>query len=148
MKIAASMIDELIEKSGAHAESLRQMDALVTSAAPTLQRRLFAGPSITMIGYGALMWQSMSSSGAWPVIAIAPQKHQISMYVAAEKDGRTLVQAYDGRLGKTNHGKNCIRFRRFADVNQTAMVSLVKDAVNAAAAQARIYGRNCAKPVA
>lgn len=147
MKIVARTIEELIAKSGARAEELRRIDALVSAAAPSLQRRLFSGPSITMIGYGELTWQNMSSSGVWPVIAIAPQKHQISIYVAADKRGKTLVQMYDGRLGKANHGKHCIRFRRFEDLNQQEMASLVKDAAEAAALQERIHGRNCAKPV-
>jgi hypothetical protein len=147
VKINAKTIGELIEKSGPHAESLRELDALIVATAPRLLRQLFTGPSITMIGYGELVWQNMSASGVWPVIAVAPQKHQISMYVAAESDGVPLVQAYAGRLGRTNNGKNCVRFRKFADLDRAAMAALIRDAVAAAAVQSRIYGRNCARPV-
>jgi len=55
MKIQARTIDELIEKSGPHAPALRELDALIVAAAPALERRLFSGPSITMIGYGELV---------------------------------------------------------------------------------------------
>ena len=147
MKINAATIDELIDKSGSRAESLRQLDAVIVATAPQLQRRLFSGPSITMIGYGELIWENMSSSGVWPLIAIAPQKHQISMYVAAEVKGTPLVQVYGDRLGRTNNGKNCVRFKEFSDLDEAALVTFINEAVAAAAIQKRIYGRNCARPV-
>lgn len=147
MKIEASTIDELIEKSGTRSESLRRLDALIVATAPNLLRRLFSGPSITMIGYGDLIWENISSSGVWPLIAVAPQKHQISMYVAAEVDGKPLVQIYEGRLGRTNNGKNCVRFKRYDDLDEAALTAFLHDAIAAAAVQTRIYGRNCARPV-
>jgi hypothetical protein len=147
MKIEASTIDELIERSGPHADALRALDQLIVSTAPELPRRLFSGPSITMIGYGELVWANMSSAGVWPVIAVAPQKHQISMYVAAERDGVPLVQLYDERLGRTNNGSNCVRFRRFDDLDRSGMTALIEDAVTSSAVQERIYGRDCARPV-
>jgi hypothetical protein len=146
MKVHASSIEELLKTSGPHAEGLRQFDALVASTAPTLPRRLFSGPSITMIGFGDLVWQNMSSSGEWPVIAIAPQKHHISVYVAAERDGTPVVQHYGNRLGRVTLGKNCLRFKRFDDLNVPVVQALIRDAVAAAAVQTRIYGRNCARP--
>lgn len=148
MKIEAKSIDELIEKSGPRADAIRRLDALIVATAPDLQRRLFSGPSITMIGYGELIWQNMSSSGVWPVIAVAPQKHQVSMYVAAEVEGTPLVQIYGTRLGRTNNGKNCVRFKKFEDLDETELVAFIGDAVAAAAVQKRIYGRDCARPVA
>jgi hypothetical protein len=42
------------------------IDAFISATAPQLPRRLFSGPSITMIGYGALAWQNMS---AWRGVA-------------------------------------------------------------------------------
>jgi hypothetical protein len=147
VKVQAETIEELFDKSGAHAESMRKVDGLVTAVAPQLERRLFSGPSITMIGYGELVWENMSSSGVWPVLALAPQKHWISLYVAAEVEDVPLVQIYAGRLGRIDHGKNCIRFKRFEDLDRSALTALLQDAVAAAAVQARIYGRNCARPL-
>jgi len=146
-KIQARTIDELIEKSGPHAPALRELDALIVAAAPELERRLFSGPSITMIGYGELVWRNMSSSGVWPVIAVALQKHQVSMYVAAEWGGVPLVQNYVGRLGRADFGKNCVRFKRFEGLDRAALTALVREAVAAAAVQSRMYGRDCARPV-
>ena len=147
MKIEAKSIEELIERSGPRADALRKLDALIVATAPELERRLFSGPSVTLIGYGELIWENMSSSGVWPVIAVAPQKHQVSMYVAAEQDGVLLVQVYGDKLGRTNNGKHCVRFKKFEDLVQDEVVAFLRDAVAAAADQSRIYGRNCARPV-
>ena len=147
MKIEAKTIDERIAKSGKYADSLSKLDKLIVETAPELVRRLFSGPSITMIGYGDLVWENMSSSGVWPVIAVAPQKHQISMYVAAEENGMPLVQVYGKRLGQTNNGKKSVRFKNFDDLDQAELVSFITDAVKASETQTRIYGRNCARPI-
>jgi hypothetical protein len=145
VKVEAASIEELIAKSPRPDEMLA-IDEFITEVAPTLQRRLFSGPSITMIGYGELAWQNMSSTGVWPVIAVAPQQHHMSMYVAAERDGLPLVAAFGERLGRGN-GRTCLRFRRFAALDRTALTDLVTEAVAAAEVQETIYGRNCAVPV-
>lgn len=145
MKVTADSIEELIAKSP-RPDEIAAMDEFITATAPQLTRRLFAGPSITMIGYGELVWENMSSSGVWPVIALAPQKHQISMYVAAERDGVPLVTVYGDRLGRGN-GKTCLRYRRFDALDEAALGELIAEAVQAAEVQSTIYGRNCAEPV-
>lgn len=147
MKIEASTIEELFVKSGAKEADLRAVDRLIVEAAPQLRRQLFAGPSITMIGYGEMDWQNKSGSGVWPLIGMAPQQNHISLYVAAEKEGVPLAIIYQDRLGKTNNGKNCIRFRKLADVSADELQQAVQDAVARSAEQQREYGRNYAQPV-
>ena len=51
MKVDAKSIEELIT-AGPRSDALRHLDTLIVKTVPELQRRLFAGPSITMIGYG------------------------------------------------------------------------------------------------
>lgn len=145
VKVAADSIEELIAKSPRPDEMLA-IDAFIRATAPQLPRRLFSGPSITMIGYGETVWQNMSASGVWPVIAVAPQQHQISVYVAAERDGVPLVTAFGDRLGRGN-GKTCLRFRRFDALDREALAELVTEAAATADEQETIYGRNCAQPV-
>lgn len=147
MKIEAATIEELFLKAGAKEADLRAVDRLIVEAAPQLKRQLFAGKSITMIGYGEMDWQTQSASGVWPLIGMAPQKDYISLYVAAEKEGVPLATLYQDRLGKTNNGKNCIRFRKLADVSIKQLQQAVHDAVAWSAEQQRQYGRNCARPV-
>ena len=117
MKVHANTIEELFAASGEQEADIRALDKLIVKTAPKLKRQLFSGSSITMIGYGEMTWMNKSSSGVWPLISVAPQKGNISIYVAAEKDGVPLATIYKKRLGKTNNGKNCIRFKRLADVS-------------------------------
>ena len=147
MKVQANTIEELFATSGEKEADLRTLDKLIVKTAPQLKRQLFSGPSITMIGYGEMTWMNKSSSGVWPLIGVAPQKGSISIYVAAEKDGVPLATIYKKRLGKTNNGKNCIRFKRLADVSMNELRNAILDAVEWSKVQETIYGRNCAQPV-
>jgi hypothetical protein len=94
MKVHANTIEELFTASGEWEADLRQIDRLIVETAPSLKRQLFSGPSITMIGYGEMAWMNQSASGIWPLIGVAPQKNNLSIYVAAEKDGVPLAQLY------------------------------------------------------
>jgi hypothetical protein len=147
MKIDANTIEEFFSLSGEQESDMRALDQLIVETAPGLKRRLFSGPSITMLGYGEMTWMNKSSSGIWPLISLAPQKGNISVYVAAEKDGVPLAQIYDKRLGKVNNGKNCIRFRRLADIDAEEFQNAILDAIEWSRVQERMYGRNCAQPV-
>lgn len=147
MKIDANTIEEFFSLSGEQESDMRALDQLIVETAPGLKRRLFSGPSITMLGYGEMTWMNKSSSGIWPLISLAPQKGNISVYVAAEKDGIPLAQIYDKRLGKVNNGKNCIRFRRLADIDVEEFRNAILDAIEWSRVQERMYGRNCAQPV-
>lgn len=147
MKVYANTIEELINASGEQEADLRALDKLIVKTAPQLKRQLFSGPSITMIGYGEMTWMNKSSSGVWPLISVTPQKGSISIYVAAEKDGVPLATIYRKRLGKTNNGKNCIRFKRLADVSMDELRNAILDAIEWSRVQETIYGRNCVQPV-
>ena len=147
MKIQANTIEELFTASDEQEADMRALDKLIVKTAPKLKRQLFSGPSITMIGYGEMTWMNKSSSGIWPLISVAPQKGNISIYVAAEKGGVPLATIYKKRLGKTNNGKNCIRFKRLADVSMNELRNAILDAIEWSKVQETIYGRNCAQPV-
>lgn len=147
MKVHANTIEELLAGGGEHEADLRALDKLIVGTAPELNRQLFSGPSITMIGYGEMTWMNKSSSGVWPLISVAPQKRFISIYVAAEKDGVPLAMIYRKRLGRTHNGKNCIRFKRLADVSMDELRNAILDAIEWSQVQETIYGRNCAQPV-
>lgn len=125
---------------------MRALDHLIMATAPDLKRQLFTGSSITMLGYGEMTWKSKSASGVWPLIGMAPQKSYISLYVAAEKDGIPLATLYRDWLGKTSNGKNCIRFRKLAEISLDELRCAIMDAVIWSAEQKRMYGRNCAQP--
>lgn len=147
MKVDAATIEELVERSSDVCPDLAAVDKLISEIAPGLKRQLFAGPSITMIGFGEMPWTGTSGGGVWPLIGVAPQKQGISIYVAAETDGVPIATLYVDRLGKTRNGKNCIRFKRLADIDQAEFRQSVLDAIEWSAVQERQYGRDCAAPV-
>jgi hypothetical protein len=100
-----------------------------------------------MVGYGEMTWARPSGSGTWPVIGIAQQRHGISLYVAAVRDGVMLAEHYRSRLGRTDHGHACIRFRTLADVDVAALRAAIRDAADWSAVQEERFGRACAQPV-
>lgn len=147
MNLDASTIEEYFDAAGERADDLRKIDRVITETAPGLARRLFAGRSVTMIGYGAMEWAQTSDSAVWPLIGIALQKHHISVYVAARKSGEPLAERYQERLGKTRNGKNCIRFRRVDSIDLEVFAEAVRDAVEWGEHQQELFERRCARPV-
>lgn len=55
-----------MRNSGDLRGDLLQLDVQMLVTAPELKRRqLYAGISMTMIGYGEMLWERASSSGGW-----------------------------------------------------------------------------------
>ncbi|WP_278234864.1 hypothetical protein [Isoptericola sp. AK164] len=147
MKVEATTIAELIERSADVCPDLAEVDRLVAAAAPELERRLFVGPSISMIGYGSMPWRRASGSGVWPLLGLAPQRHGVSLYVAARRDGVTLPERYAPSLGRADSGKHCLRLRRLSRCDVDELRRAVRDAVAWGADHDPRYGRACAAPV-
>ncbi|MCU6710475.1 hypothetical protein M6D81_17415 [Paenibacillus sp. J5C_2022] len=56
----------MMRNSGDLRGDLLQLDVQMLVTAPELKRRqLYAGISMTMIGYGEMLWERASSSGGW-----------------------------------------------------------------------------------
>ncbi|SDJ15229.1 DUF1801 domain-containing protein [Salimicrobium halophilum] len=147
MKVEAGTIEELFEASGKFEEGMRTLDTWIMDTVPNAKRQLFAGSSITMMGYGEMDWQDNQGEGVWPVIGVAPQKTNISVYVAAEKNGRPLPSIYTKEvLGGGNNGKHCIRIRNFKKVDEMKMKEAIQDAFSWADHERNRFGRRCASP--
>ncbi len=74
--------------------------------------------SITMMGYGVFNYKSKSGrEGTWPIVAIAPQKNYMSLYICAVTNGKYMAEIYQDKLGKVSCGKSCIRFKKIEDLN-------------------------------
>lgn len=124
MKIQANSVEEFFQASGEKESDLRQVDKIIIDTIPDLQCELKIIPSISMIAY----WTKGTSQDEWPVLALAPQKNYISLYVRGVKEGQSLADYYANKLGKTKNGKGCVRFKRFSDVSIESLQQLVKDA--------------------
>ena len=135
MKIQANIIEEFFVNCNEREADMRQLDDLVQKATG-LKPVLFSGMgTINVLGYRLLDYKPKSAPKSappskWPLIAIAPQKNYLALYVCAIKDGKYLTEVYDKKLGKVNCGKSCIRFKKFDNLDIENVTKLLKDAAN------------------
>lgn len=128
MKIEANTIDEFFENSGAYKESLIFLDKFIQEHLPNLERKLRVTDTMCMLGYGDIPYHTKSCGDSIiSIISLAPQKNNISMYVMAWKDGKSLAKTYEGKLGKTSNGEGCIRFKKFENLDLEQLKNLLKD---------------------
>ena len=127
--------------AGEREAELRRVDALVTAAAPGIDRQLVPVGSTTMLGYGLMPYRPKSAKKTtmWPLISLAAQKRHLSLYVSAVVDGGYLAESRAERLGKVSCGKSCIRFTSLDRVDTGELSTLVRDAVAATAAGENAY---------
>jgi hypothetical protein len=129
-------IEAWFDSAGPRGEELRRVDALVTAAAPGIDRQLVPVGASSMLGYGLMPYRSRSAKQptTWPLIALAAQKRHLSLYVSAVVDGEYLAEQRADRLGKVSCGRSCIRFTSLDEVDAAELSALVRDAVTATAA--------------
>ncbi len=133
MKIQADSIEEFFTNCDEREADMRGLDSLIQEATG-LEPVLFSGMgTIKVLGYKLLDYKPKSAPKSalpskWPLIAIAPQKNYLALYVCAIKDGKYLTEIYDKKLGKVNCGKSCIRFKKFDNLDRENITKLLKDA--------------------
>jgi hypothetical protein len=134
-------IEAWLDSAGPRGEELRRVDALVTAAAPGIDRQLVPVGASAMLGYGLMPYRPRSAQEptTWPLLALAAQKRHLSLYVCAVLDGSYLVEARADRLGTVSCGKSCIRFTSLDKVDADELRALVRDAVAATAAGDNAY---------
>jgi hypothetical protein len=94
-----------------------------------------------MLGYRLIPYRPRSARTTTrvPLIALAPQKRHLSVYVCAVVDGAYLAEARADRLGTVSCGKSCIRFTSLDAVDAAELTALVHDAVAATDAGDNAY---------
>jgi hypothetical protein len=134
-------IEAWFDSAGPRGEELRRVDALVTAAAPGIDRQLVPVGASAMLGYGLMPYRPRSAQEptTWPLLALAAQNRHLSLYVCAVLDGSYLVEARADRLGTVSCGKSCIRFTSLDKVDADELRALVQDAVAATAAGDNAY---------
>jgi len=128
-------IDAWFAAAGPREAELRRVDALVTAAAPGIDRQLVPAASGAMLGYGLMPYKPRSAKQVTttPLISLAAQKRYVSLYVFAVVDGVYLAEARADRLGRVSCGKSCIRFSSLDAVDTDELSAVVRDAVAATA---------------
>ncbi len=134
-------VEAWFEAAGPRADELRRVDALVTAAAPGVDRQLVPMGAGAMLGYRLMPYRPRSAkeTTTWPLIGLAAQKRHLSLYVSAVVDGAYLAEARADRLGKVSCGKSCIRFSSLDAVDAGALSALLRDAVAATRAGDNAY---------
>ena len=101
------------------------LDALIRRAAPDLE------PVVTgrMLGYGPFHYRyATGREGDATVLALAPNKRYLSLYVLSASGGRYLAESYADRLPGASIGRSCVRFPRLAAVDLGVLEELVAEA--------------------
>ena len=134
-------IEDWFAAAGPREAELRAADALVTAAAPGIDRQLVPVGSGRMLGYGLMPYRPRSAreTTTWPLIALAAQKRHLSLYVCAVVDGAYLAESRADRLGRVSCGRSCIRFSSLDRVDRAELTALLQDAVAATKAGTNAY---------
>lgn len=104
-------------------KQLEFLHAFIQKTAPSLK------PSFlyNMPGYGSFKYKNAKKELLdWPVVAIASQKHYISVYVCAVENGEYIAEKHAKELGKVSVGRSCIRFKKLEDVNLKVLEKVIK----------------------
>jgi hypothetical protein len=103
-------------------EDCRAIVAMMQAATKAEPRMWGAG----IVGFGAYTLVYASGKEAeWPVIAFAPRKQNIALYLAGLGNFDELL----GKLGKHAHGKGCLYITRLSDIHLPTLKQLVRESV-------------------
>lgn len=120
-KTPAAYIAALPEPRRGHILALHRM---IMRVVPKLKPHIQSG----MIGYGSYHYKYASGrEGDWPVIALASQKHYISVYVCAASDGQYVAERYQRELAPASIGKSCIRFKNPEDIDVPTLRQVIRE---------------------
>ena len=135
-RVMATGLEDYFALDPLRRPQLERLDAVITTAAPILERYFHAGTPegqpgmrMTMIGYGRSSY--VAASGAlveWPAIGVALQKNYISVYVSLTKDGTPLLDGWRDRLNALRTGERHFSFDRFDRLNADALTGLFTEA--------------------
>jgi hypothetical protein len=103
------------------------LDALIREHAPGLEPVIMEG----MLGYGPFHYRYASGrEGDACKLAIASNASYISLYCFASDEKGYVAERYVDRLGKANIGKSCVMFKKLANLDEGALVALIKETAN------------------
>ena len=109
------------EQRRADARALVELMAGITGEPPAV----WGG---NIVGFGERRYRYASGrEGETCKLSIASNASYISLYcLAADADGY-VAERYVDRLPKASVGKSCVRFKKLADLDESALVTLIKE---------------------
>jgi hypothetical protein len=100
------------------------LDALIRKHAPKLEPVIIGG----MLGYGPFRYRYASGrEGEACKLSIASNASYISLYCFAADAEGYVAQRYVDRLPKAKIGKSCVTFKKLADLDEKALIALIKE---------------------
>jgi hypothetical protein len=101
------------------------LHGFIQKAAPKLKPHF----AYNMLGYGSFPCKNYKKEMiSWPIVALANQKHYVSVYVCAVDKGQYVAEKYKKELGKVSVGKSCLRFKKLEDVNLPVLKKVIQEA--------------------
>lgn len=81
----------------------------------------------SIIGFGQYHYKSERSSqeGDWPLVAFSPRKQNLTLYLT---QGFDTYRSYLEKLGKHKTSKGCLYINKLADVDQSVLSTLIRQA--------------------
>ncbi len=102
---------------------------LIRQHAPELKPFIHIG----ILAYGPYRYKYPSGrEGDWFRIGIASNASYISLYITAMDENGYVAERFKDTLGKANVGKSCVRFKHLGDLDEEALVKLIKAGAEAA----------------
>ena len=113
---------------GSQRADAQRLHKLIRKTAPTLKPFLSSG----MVGYGPIHVPYESGREVdWFAVGVAGRKHGLALHVMPPADGSPMPEIGKDRFPKGDVGMSCVRFRKLDDLDEKAVVALVRAAVRA-----------------
>jgi hypothetical protein len=130
---SAKTVNECLDRIGEpHRADARRLHKLIRATVPELKPFLSDG----MIGYGPYHYRYPSGrEGDTFIVGLAERKQGLALHVTLAVGGTYLTEAMADRFPRADVGKSCIRFRHLSDLDEKAIVALLRSAGKAAASQ-------------
>lgn len=106
----------------------RRLHRLIRKTAPSLKPYVGSGG----IAYGPMHVRYASGREVdWMAVGLALRKHGLALHVILPADGSAMPEIRKERFPKGDVGKSCVRFRKLDDLDERAVVDLVRAAERA-----------------
>ncbi len=125
-KVRAKSVREYLSAVPAERkEMILFLHNFILKTIPTLKSH-FAN---SMLGYGTFKYKNYKKEIIdWPIIALANQKHYVSIYVCSVIDGAYVAERCKKELGNVKVGRSCISFRKLQDIHMPVLRRVLKEA--------------------
>ncbi len=119
-----AMIDDEKRQS-----EIQKIHDFITKEVPDLKAHIESG----MIGYGSEHYRTKSGrEGEWPVLMLSSRKNYIAIYSSCYESGKYITEKYKDKIGKSDIGKSCMRFKKFEDIDFDGLKELILESAKIA----------------